>query len=65
MTRRLKRPAMPGAGRPPLEDARRSAVLLRLTEDEHARYRAAAEAAALPLTEWLRAAAERAAAEPD
>lgn len=54
--RKLKRPAMPGAGRPRLLNGRRNVITIKLSDDEEERYRAAAGEAGLG--EWLRTAAE-------
>lgn len=50
-----------GAGRPPdsaTGERRTVRIILRLTESEHERYAAAAEAEGCGLAEWLRDAAE-------
>ncbi len=56
--RPLKRPAMPGAGRPRLPNASRCTVRVMVTLDERRQWQAAADAEVLTLSEWLRAAAE-------
>lgn len=58
MPRKLKRPAMPGAGRPPSDNPRNRKVTIKLTRDELARYQAAATAETLSLSDWWREAAD-------
>lgn len=59
MRRKLKRPAMPGAGRPPLLNARRNTIRVRVTDDELERFRADATSEGhATISDWGRAAFE-------